>query len=89
MDKIKITLVLIILTTLLSAEENKKTSLTKTSIVSATYFDINRITMAVKNNGVFANDPETLTNGFWYDDVSLIWTSGLWLAAKVDSQVRA
>ncbi len=71
------------------AEGNQQALLKQQTIESVKHFDINRITMAVQNSGVFANDPETRHCGFWYDDVSLIWISGLWLAARVDGEVRA
>ena len=89
MIRTKLVLIFLILYSLLLAEDNQQALLKKSTIESAKYFDINRITMAVQNNGVFANDPETRHCGLWYDEVSLIWISGLWLAAKVDSQVRA
>jgi hypothetical protein len=89
MFKSKIVLILFLISSTLFANENQKTKLKKTSIESTKYFDVNRIKAAIHNNGMFARNPETGNADLLYDGVSIIFTSGLWIAAKVDGNVRA
>jgi len=75
--------------TLLFAEANQNQVMDNSTIESAKYFDINRIRSSIQNNGVFARNPETGHSGLYYDNMPIIYVSGLWMAALVDSQVRA
>ncbi|MCD4665486.1 MAG: hypothetical protein K8R68_09450, partial [Bacteroidales bacterium] len=78
-----------ILYSVLLAEDNQQALLKKTTIESAKYFDVNRISCAVQNNGVFARQPVTGNSDFSLDGNYVIYTSGLWIAAKVNGEVRA
>ena len=89
MSKIKIVIIFALIATVLFAEEKQKTTLKKTSTKSTKYFDANRIKAAIHNNGMFARNPETGNADFLYDGVPIIFTSGLWLAAKMDGNERA
>lgn len=81
--------ILLGIATLLFAEANQNQFLNTSTIESARYFDANRIRASIQNNGVFARNPETGHSGLHYDDMPIIYISGLWMAAIVDSQVRA
>jgi len=73
----------------LLAEEKPKQNLQKLTVESTKYFDINKIKTAIQNNGVFARNPETGNSGLYFNNVPLIYVSGFWMAAKVDSEIRA
>lgn len=81
--------ILLCFAALLFAEANQYKTLKKATVESAKYFDINRICTPIQNNGVFAQNPETKQSGLYYDNMPIIFVSGLWMAAIVDSQVRA
>jgi hypothetical protein len=74
---------------LLTAKGDQKISLQKASIKSAKYFDINRIKSSIRNDGIFARHPITGNADFYFDGEQLIYTSGLWIAAKVNGEIRA
>ncbi len=74
---------------LLVAKDSSQKLTKKTAIVSHNYFDINRITCPVQNNGCFARHPINGSNDFLFDGVYYIYASGIWLAAKVNGTVRA
>ena len=54
-------------------------------------FDINKITMTVKNNGLFAEyfHGDKWQDGFKYENINFIYSSGLWIAALVNDSARA
>jgi len=74
---------------LLFAEASQNQNLKKATVASTKYFDANRIRASIQNNGVFARNPETGHSGLYYDNMPIIYVSGLWMAALLDSQVRA
>jgi hypothetical protein len=80
---------LLMLCTSLFASDLLKTNLTKPSTASTKYFDVSRISCPIQNNGIWGRHPETGNADLLYDGVSIIFTSGLWIAAKVDGNVRA
>ncbi len=71
------------------AKENDGLLSPKTTIRSARYFDGNRITCSVMNDGTFSRHPIAGNSDFWLDNYALIYTSGLWLAARVNGKIRA
>ncbi|MDZ7263558.1 MAG: T9SS type A sorting domain-containing protein [candidate division KSB1 bacterium] len=70
------------------AKEHEGLLLKKAAVNSARYFDCNRIRCAVMNNATFTRHPISGNSDFYLDDYSLIYTSGLWLAAKVNGKIR-
>ena len=79
----------LLLGSLVFAEDGKKTHLKKTTVESTKYFDINRIVSSVRNDGIFARHPITGNSDFRLDETYLIYTSGLWIGAKVNGAIRA
>lgn len=73
----------------LFSEEKSKQNLQKGTIESTKYFDINRITCSIRNDGVFARHPITGNSDFRFDDNPLIYTSGLWIASTLNGEIRA
>ncbi|HDP98136.1 MAG TPA: hypothetical protein ENN22_03005, partial [bacterium] len=53
------------------------------------YFDDNRIRSSVRNDGVFGRHPINGSSDLSLDGVFVVYSSGIWLAAKVDEQIRA
>ncbi|MDW7680520.1 MAG: hypothetical protein SCK70_08140, partial [bacterium] len=53
------------------------------------YFDANSIRSSVRNDGVFGRHPINGNSDLSLDDVFVVYSSGIWLAAKVDGQIRA
>lgn len=86
--KYKIILLILAFHSFVFSEENKINTLKKPAVYSSKYFDVNRIVCSVRNDGVFARHPISGNSDFKFDDDYLIYTSGLWLAAKVDGEVR-
>lgn len=80
---------MLIVPILLFAKEDQSPMLQKRTIQSAKYFDINRIKSAIRNDGIFARHPITGNTDCFFDGKELIYTSGLWLAAKVNGEIRA
>jgi hypothetical protein len=79
----------LVLCTLLAAEEKQENHLQKSAVKSTKYFDINRIKSAIRNDGIFARHPITGNADFYFDRDQLIYTLGLWIAAKVNGEIRA
>ena len=56
------------------------------------WMDINKVEMAVRNNGVIANEPNTGATGLFYPkgqrQRGLVYAGGLWVAGKVNGQLR-
>ncbi|MCR4440256.1 MAG: hypothetical protein QHJ34_15235 [bacterium] len=52
------------------------------------YFAANRISCSIHDNGTFARHPTTGNSDFSLDGVELICTSGIWVGALVDGQMR-
>jgi len=73
----------------LLGEETQDPSLKKSTIRSTKYFDINRIKSSIRNDGIFASQSITGNTDFFFDGKELIYVSGLWLAAKVNGEIRA
>ncbi len=73
---------------LILAKERKNTS-QELMIRSAKYFDINRISCSIQNNAVFARHPISGNSDFFLDGFYYIYSSGLWIGAKVNGEVRA
>jgi len=73
----------------LFSDEKSKQNLQKSTVESTKYFDINRITCSIRNDGIFARHPITGNSDFRFDDNYVIYTSGLWLASKVNGEIRA
>jgi hypothetical protein len=71
------------------ANDTLKTSLAKPSSESAKYFDINRIRCSIQNNGIFGRHPITGNTDLSFDDYPLVYSSGLWISAKIDGEIRA
>jgi len=80
---------IILYTITLHAGQRQTLSLQKPNVQSVKYFDINRITSPVQNNGLFTRHPITGNADFLLDGIQLIYTSGLWIAAKVGSDTLA
>jgi len=81
--------ILILWCSFVFSEENKINSLKKPAVNSTKYFDINRITCSIRNDGVFARHPIRGISDFRFDENYVIYTSGLWLAGKVNDEIRA
>ncbi len=64
-------------------------NVTQPATASSRYFDANRIKCSVQNNGIFARNPFNGASDFTFDGIGLIYLSGLWIAAKVNGEVRA
>jgi hypothetical protein len=88
MFKSKIVLILVLINSIILAEDNQKRNLQKPSIKSTKYFDINGITCAIQNNGMFANHPTIRNVDFHFDNHPLIYVAGLWMGAEVDGEIR-
>ncbi|MFZ5516305.1 MAG: FlgD immunoglobulin-like domain containing protein [Candidatus Zhuqueibacterota bacterium] len=87
--KYKIFLLILAFHSFVFSEENKINSLKKPAVYSSKYFDVNRIVCSVHNDGIIARHPISGNSDFKFDDDYLVYTSGLWLAAKVNGAVRA
>jgi len=75
--------------TVVYSEEALKDHLQKSTVESTKYFDINRISCSIRNDGIFARHPITGNSDFRFDDNPLIYTSGLWIASTVNGEIRA
>ena len=80
---------IVIVPILLLAKEDQSLMLQKATIQSTKYFDINRIKSSIRNDGIFARNPINGNADFSFDEEQLIYTSGLWIAAKVNGEIRA
>jgi hypothetical protein len=89
MSKLKYTIGIGLLAAMALATEQVQTSLSKAAITSTKYFNINRISTSIQNNGTFARHPITSNFDFFFDGKALIYTSGIWIGARVNGEVRA
>ncbi len=82
-------IIVLIFPVFLAAKEKQDKMLKKTTIESYKYFDINRISCSIQNNAVFARHPIAGNSDLSLNGDYLIYTSGLWIAAKVNGEIRA
>ena len=86
-------LVVLLSLNLLHGKSKIKVTKTTDNYSNFQLFDANNILMPVENNGNFAGvtyeNNQLFSYGLEYNGTNFIYASGLWIAAKVDSSVRA
>ncbi len=74
-----------------SFSKNLKSNVKTTTVRDAEKLDVNQISMWLMNNGSFARNPVTGNAGLEYplgSDKYMVYTAGLWIAGKVNGEVR-
>jgi len=89
--KLFVLMILCIHVSLAFSKQKQKISTPNSEEEMYNVFDINKIIMTVKNNGIFAEHfyGDKWYRGFEYEKTDFICSSGFWLAALVDDSARA
>ncbi len=74
---------------LMALTEERQVHARGDSVVAHRYFDANRLTYVIRNDGLFGHHSVYGTNDFRQDSAWLVYSSGPWMGATVDGQIRA